>query len=228
MGVFQDLFAILTRRKIAVAPTADSLADLIYAIEKRAIAGAVAGSMGDRVNALEARALSAPVAGSVGKYAADIYTLVNTYLASRADGAIYNQALRDMLVANLNASITSRASAADWTSALASKLNTNADAQVSQVPNGVWAAATRTLTALPSVIKSIQHLNDQAIAGGGTTNVAIASVVVAKSLILFRTHGGSASDYRLNFSGSPNSTQVSIVKTSSGATTCSFSVVEFN
>lgn len=225
MGYFQDIFSILTGRKIAVAPTADSLADLIYAIEKRAIAGAVAGSVGDRVNALEGRALNSPAAGSVGKYAADTYTLVNTYLASRADGSIYNQALRDVIVANLNAAITSRASAADWTAARAAKVD-NLDLPVSQVDDLVWAAATRTLTALPSVIKSIQHINDQSITNG--TTIAIASVVVAKSIIVVRSSfSTSTTNQRINFVGSPTSTQLA-ASGSGGNVTVSFSVVEFN
>lgn len=220
----------IARTTLPATVIAGSLADLTRVLEKRVPSGVLAGSLADLLNAIEKRALSSPQAGSLAALIQGINTLA-AGIPNAAQASIYNAALATLISTNLNKPISQVADGATvWTQAVRDQILARLDVTVGSVAAAaaaaVWATATKAVTAIPSVIRSIQHIDTVTVNSAvGTYGVTIASVTVAKAVIINRTMRDTCA-FTLDFSGSPTSVLVNVAKTV-GALQLSFSVMEY-
>ena len=103
---------------------------------------------------------------------------------------------------NLDAAISTRApsstalSTATWTPTKAGYLDAAISSRSTLTANDVWGAGTRTLTALPSVIKSYQT-GFAALSARGNgedvryNDITISSVDINKCIVIINYHGGN-------------------------------------
>ncbi len=218
--------------------TADSLADRVQVLEKRAgIATPVSGSLLDLLNALEKRTAATGQTGSLANIIAAIYTLAQG-IPNTAQAGIWTSALATLIATNLNKPISQVADAAIWSQTVRDLILSRLDANVSSVPSGaasaVWAATTRTLTQLSMAaqIKSLTHYDNITTTQATVPHPVTLSPAVdpTKSQIIPRgayiSNSAAAPAVALDFNGG---SQVLIRRTTTILTiNVSFDVVEYH
>lgn len=142
---------------------------------------------------------------------APLYNAIQNVLTRLTTTALSNATWSDARagkIDNLDAAISTRApsstalSTATWTPTKAGYLDAAISSRSTLTANDVWGAGTRTLTALPSVIKSYQT-GFAASDNNGTgedekyNDITISSVDINKCIVIINDHIGSGATGRL-------------------------------